>query len=116
VAPGDIGTAYPHVVRRPGVVGGRPRIAGTRLPVWQIANAVRMGDTVDDLLAAHPGITAAAVHSALAYYWDHQAEIDAEIDENRPENVLGALRSDPDWVEERPGVWRPRAPFGAGRQ
>ena len=106
----DSRTEYPHIVRRPGVVGGRPRIAGTRIPVWQVANLWNMGETVAELLEAYPHLTPAAVHSALAYYFDHQAEIDAEIDENRPENVLAALRRDPHLVEEKPGVFRGKRP------
>lgn len=85
----DAPTGYPHVVRRPGVVGGRPRIVGTRIPVWQIAALWRVGETVADILHAFPHITPAALHSALAYYWDHQPEVDAEITENQPEHVLG---------------------------
>jgi uncharacterized protein (DUF433 family) len=99
-------TEYPHIVRRPGMVGGRPRIAGTRIPVWQIANLWNMGETIPELLEAFPHVTPAAVHSALAYYFDHQVDVDAEIDENRPENVLAALRRDPRLMEEKPGVFR----------
>src|SRR5687767_10943008 len=88
----ELKTEYPHIVRRPGVVGGRPRIEGTRIPVWQIANLWNRGETAADLLEAYPRLTPAALHSALAYYFDHQTEVDAEIDENRPERVLASLR------------------------
>ena len=55
-------------------------------------------------------LTPAALHSALAYYFDHRAEVDAEIDENRPERVLAYLRDAPALVEERRGVFRGRMP------
>ncbi|MGH2353193.1 MAG: DUF433 domain-containing protein [Chloroflexota bacterium] len=107
----DLKTEYPHIVRRPGMVGGRPRIAGTRLPVWQIALSSQKGATVEQIVETyHPDITPAAVHSALAYYWDHKAEVDAEIEENRPENVMAELRRDPNWIEEQPGRFRYKPP------
>jgi uncharacterized protein (DUF433 family) len=106
----DLRTEYPHVVRRPGVVGGRPRIEGTRIPVWQIGNLWNLGETAAELLEAYTRLTPAALHSALAYYFDHRDEIDAEVDGNRPERVLADLRRDPALVEERPGVFRGRRP------
>ena len=115
-AAADVKTEYPHIVRRPGVVGGRPRIEGTRLPVWQIANLWQMGENVADLLEAYPHLNPAALHSALAYYWDHKDEVDAEIEENRPENVLAALRRDPNVVEERPGTFRHKTPEELAQQ
>lgn len=71
-----------HVVKTPGVCGGRARIEGTRLTVESIVTDV-LGDglSVQDVLDGyqHPNLTPAKVHAALAYYYDHQAEIDAEI-------------------------------------
>lgn len=113
--PGDVRTEYPHIVRRPGVVGGRPRVEGTRLTVGLIVSLWQRGGDVAELLATYPDLTLSALHSALAYYYDHQAEIDAEIDANRPDNVLSALRSDPDLIEVRPGVFEGRRRFGSGR-
>jgi uncharacterized protein (DUF433 family) len=104
---------YPHIERRPDVLGGTPVIAGTRLPVWQIAAACTKGSSVDDLVGMYPVLTPAAAHSALAYYWDHKDDLDAEIQANQPEHVLRALRGDSKWLEERPGVFRLRVPFGS---
>jgi uncharacterized protein (DUF433 family) len=104
--PPEIRTEYPYIVRRPAILGGQPIIQGTRLPVWQIANLWNKGESVDALLEAHPDLTPAALHNALAYYWDHQEEIDAQIEANRPETVLRKLRSHPHLIEERPGTFR----------
>jgi uncharacterized protein (DUF433 family) len=112
----DTKTEYPHIVRRPGVVGGRPRIAGSRIPVWQIASRWNADETLRDILETYPHISPAAVHSALAYYWDHKDEVDAEIEEHRPANVLAALRADPNLVEEKPGVFRGKAPEELARE
>jgi hypothetical protein len=35
--------------------------------------------TVDEILTALPHLTPAQVHSALAYYFDHQAEVEADL-------------------------------------
>ena len=68
-----------HIERRPGVQGGDPCIAGTRIPVWVLAAMHKQGDTVDDVLEAYPNLTAAQVHAAFSYYYDHRAELDAVI-------------------------------------
>jgi uncharacterized protein (DUF433 family) len=105
-------TEYPHIVRTPGIVGGRPHIASTRVPVWQIAARFHMGETLPEILESYPHVSPAAVHSALAYYWDHKAEVDAEIEEHRPESALAALRGNSSLVEEQPGVFRGGTPNG----
>ena len=114
--PEVIGTEYPHIVRRADVLGNTPVVAGTRLPVWQIALASVQGVGVAELVDAFPNLTPAAAHSALAYYWDHRAEIEAEIEANRPENALRDIRSNPDWIEERPGTFRLGVQFGSSQR
>jgi uncharacterized protein (DUF433 family) len=69
-----------HVVLTPGVCGGKPRIAGHRIKVEQIAVwHEQTGLTPAEIVAQHPGLTLADVHAALAYYHDHRAEIDLDI-------------------------------------
>ena len=68
-----------HIERRPGVQGGDACIAGTRVPVWVLAAMHKRGDTAEEILEAYPSLTAAQVHAALSYYYDHRAEIDAVI-------------------------------------
>ena len=78
-------TEHPHIVLVPGICGGRPIIKGTRISVRHVAQRYKAGDSVDDILQAHPYLTGAAVHDAISYYLDHQADIDQEILENRLE-------------------------------
>jgi uncharacterized protein (DUF433 family) len=67
----------------PGIMGGKPRIAGRRITVQDIAVwCVRLGRSVDDV-ASEYDLTLADVHTALAYYFDHRTEIDRSIDEGR---------------------------------
>lgn len=74
--------AYPHITRNRAVLGGIPIVAGTRTPVRSIAGYYQMGLSVDEVLQSLPHLSAAQVHAALAYYFDHQKEIDRDIARN----------------------------------
>ncbi len=68
-----------HIESTPGTLGGRPRIAGRRIRIQDIAVwHVRQGQAVESI-ASEYRLTLAEVHAALAYYYDHKAEIDAQI-------------------------------------
>jgi Protein of unknown function (DUF433) len=43
----------------------------------------RMGMSPDEIVNRHPTITLAQVHAALAYYYDHKQEIDADVEEGK---------------------------------
>lgn len=93
-AAGDDGqvTEHPHITRVPVILGGRPIIRGSRIPVWQVAHAIiHLGDTVEDYLADHPHLTAAKIHDALSYYFDHREAVEREIEENQTDNVIREL-------------------------
>lgn len=85
-----IRTEHPYIVRTPGVVGGRPRVDGTRLAVWFIARCANEGSTPEELAHTYPNLTLASVHDALSYYHDHKAEVDAEIEENSYEAAMAS--------------------------
>lgn len=82
-------TAHPYIVRVKGVCGGRPVIKGSRISVCHIAQLYKAGDSVEEILQAHPHLNPAAVYDAISYYLDHQQEVEQEIAENR----LEALRA-----------------------
>lgn len=73
---------YPYITSNPGIAGGAPIIAGTRISVRIIAGYYQMGMDVDEILITLSHLTPAQVHSALAYYFDHQDEIDADLADN----------------------------------
>ena len=69
-----------RIVRTPGVRDGKPRIAGHRITVADIAIwHERMGMSPDEIVSEYPTITLSDVHAALAYYFDHRDEVDREI-------------------------------------
>jgi uncharacterized protein (DUF433 family) len=78
----DIATAitdHPYVTQTPGVCGGRPVIRGTRIPVKVLVRYHQMGYTPTEILFGHTGLTPAQLYDALSYYYDHQAEMEADI-------------------------------------
>ena len=72
-------TDHPHVSQTPGVCGGRPVVQGTRIPVKVLVRYHQMGYSSTEILSGHAGLTPAQLYDALSYYYDHQAEIEADI-------------------------------------
>ena len=76
-------TLNQHLEITPGISGGKPRIAGHRITVENIVIwHERIGKSADEI-ATEYDITLADVYAALAYYFDHRAEIDQGIEESR---------------------------------
>ncbi len=70
-------TRYEHIVLDDGRV---PRIAGTTMKVVELATAQQAhGWSPEELAFQFPHLKLSQVYSALAYYWDHQEELDREI-------------------------------------
>jgi len=71
-----------HIESTPKVAGGKPRIAGRRITVQDIAIWHEwMGRSADEIATEYE-LTLADVYAALAYYYDHRAEIDQAIRED----------------------------------
>ena len=71
-----------RIVSTPGTCGGKPRIAGHRIRVQDVAIWYeRLGMTPDAIVDEYPTITLSDVHVALAYYYDHVEEIQQQIRE-----------------------------------
>jgi uncharacterized protein (DUF433 family) len=68
-----------HIGVRPGHCGGKPHILGHRIKVKHIADWYeRQGLSPAEIVEQHPTISLSQVHAALAYYYDHRTEIEAE--------------------------------------
>lgn len=78
----DIGEAFPGIESNPDVVGGDPCIVRTRIPVWLLEQARRLGATEADLLADYPSLRAEDLVNAWAYVRGHRDEIDRLIEEH----------------------------------
>lgn len=51
----------------PNVLMGKPVIAGTRIPVDLILEKLAAGETVEQIIKAHPRLTEEAIRAALAF-------------------------------------------------
>jgi uncharacterized protein (DUF433 family) len=70
-----------HIGVKPGYCGGKPHILGHRIKVQHVVVwHERKGMSPTEIVVSHPTISLSDVHAALAYYYDHRDEIDAEID------------------------------------
>jgi len=66
-----------HIVSDPGVMFGKPCIAGTRVPVSHVLDKLAAGISIQQLLCDYPRITRDDVLSALAFA--AEALEDAEV-------------------------------------
>ena len=78
----DLGEAFPGIDAAPGVCGGVPCLVRTRIPVWVLEGARRLGVSEADLLRSYPTLRAEDLANAWAYVRSHQDEIDQQIRED----------------------------------
>lgn len=78
----ELGNEFPGIESRPGVVGGNACIVRTRIPVWMLDQARRLGTSEADLLNAYPTLRAEDLANAWAYVAGNHEEIDRQIAEN----------------------------------
>lgn len=70
-------TMYEHIAVDP---TGAPVIAGTTMKVVELATAhLSYGWSPEELHFQFPYLTLGQIYAALAYYWDHKAELDADM-------------------------------------
>ena len=89
-----------HIVVDPEVLGGEPHIVGHRIGVSDVAIWVIFQHESPETIANEFKLTLGEVHAALAYYYDHQDEIDRASPRRTgvPTRWLASIRV--------AGVWR----------
>ena len=75
----DLGEAFPGIESTPGICGGEPCIVRTRIPVWVLVQAQRLGTSEADLLRSYPMLRAEDLAQAWAYARAHREEIEQQI-------------------------------------
>lgn len=71
-------TCYEHITIRE---DGTALVADSRMKVSQLASeTMAYGWSPEELRFQHPFLSMGQIHSALAYYWDHQDEINRQIE------------------------------------
>jgi uncharacterized protein (DUF433 family) len=72
-------TRYEHIIFDEANI---PVIAGTTMKVVELVlEKIAYGWSPEELHFQHPHLTLGQIHSALAYYWDHQEELDQDIEQ-----------------------------------
>jgi uncharacterized protein (DUF433 family) len=60
---------------------GVPRITGTTTKVVELVlSYLSSGSSPEELHLNYPYLSLGQIHSALAYYWDHKADLDRDIE------------------------------------
>ena len=78
----SVETKYEHIILDK---KGVPIITGTNMKVIALVLEKSAYEWCpEELHFQHPYLTLGQIHSALAYYWDHQKELDADIIELDP--------------------------------
>ena len=94
-----VSISYSHIDTPPGEparLRRTPRVRVAQIVMDYLAH----GWSAEEMCRQHPYLTPAEVHAAMAYYFDHQSEMDHEIWT--------------EWEEAKAGrATAPRSPFGA---
>lgn len=77
-----------HIEQKQARFGPQAYIRGTRVAVRHVAAFLKAGHSAEEIMSTDlPHLSPAAIYEAIAYYYDHQAEIEAELAANTPEAV-----------------------------
>lgn len=78
----DLSDVFPGIKTDPSVCGGDACIASTRIPVWVLEQAHRLGSSEAQILTNYPNLQAEDLVNAWAYVRSHREEIAGQIEEN----------------------------------
>jgi Protein of unknown function (DUF433) len=92
-------SSYPHIEKPPGMPARLESHPRTRVAMI-VMDYLGRGLGQEDIVRHYPYLTLAEVHAAMAYYHDHQPEIDMEI-----QAELEQLSESPD-VNSNSPIWQ----------
>lgn len=78
----SLGNTWQGIEKTPSVCGGDARITNTRIPIWVLVEAHRLGYSDADLLTNYPTLSATDLTNAWAYAQAYPAEIEHAIKRN----------------------------------
>jgi len=82
-----------HIEQRRTPYGVQAYLRGTRVAVRHVAAFLKAGRSAEEIIRVGlPHLQPACIYEAIAYYYDHQAEIDAELDAQSEQAVQQQLR------------------------
>jgi len=88
---------HPHVEARPDLLAGSPVVRGTKVPIRRLWAWHRKGVTVETLIKRYPQLGPAKVLCALAFAYDNEDVVEADLERERAmldaeaEKVPGAM-------------------------
>lgn len=72
-----------HIEVMPDIRGGKPRLLGTRITVDDVVLMhFRLGQSLEEIAGKY-SLSLASVYAAMAYYYDHQDEVDQRIEADK---------------------------------
>ncbi len=74
---------HPHIEARPDLLGGSPLVRGTKVPARRLWAWHIKGVTVETLVKRYPVLGPAKVLDALAFCYDNQDVMEADIERER---------------------------------
>jgi uncharacterized protein (DUF433 family) len=101
-------TPYPHIEEsqgQPARLRRHPRIRVAQIVMDYLAH----GWSAEEICRQHPNLSPAEVHAAMAYYFDHQSAIDAEVADESAQvgGEVGSTSTSPFFLRMRsPGVFK----------
>ena len=81
--------AHPLIQFLDGPSGRRASLAGRGLDVWEVIATIRENDKSVALVAEYLQVPAGRVEATVAYYGEHKAEIDGQIEYNEAQYERG---------------------------
>ncbi len=70
---------FRNIETDPARCGGQPVVGGTRIRVGVVLNCYRQGMSVEEIVQQYPVLKPSDIHDALAYAYDHLAEVEADL-------------------------------------
>lgn len=70
---------HPHITIDPNVLGGSPHVRGSRVPVRRLWAWRKGGASIETLMKRYPNLGPSKVLDALAFAYDNQDLIEADL-------------------------------------
>jgi uncharacterized protein (DUF433 family) len=96
----SVEVTYPHIERLEGEPARLKRLPRVRV-AQIVVDYLNHGWSADEICIHYPHLKRAEVHSAMAYYFDHQSEIDGEIELEQRSIEKSRTNARPTAVESR---------------
>jgi uncharacterized protein (DUF433 family) len=68
-----------RIITDPAIMGGKPVIRGTRIPVEIVLRKLGAGMTFDEIIADHPRLKPEDIHAAQSFAADHIADASEHV-------------------------------------